>query len=375
MYIRQYLLETLKVSTIPNKVVIIYGPRQIGKTTLIHTFLKTEANYLLVSGEDLNVQHYLSSQSIDKLRSFVGQHRLLVIDEAQKIPTIGLNLKMLVDHCPGLRIVVTGSSAFDLAHQTGEPLTGRKITLRMFPLSQIELNGVENPTQTRAHLDERLIYGSYPEALLTQNTTDKKAYLRELTSSYLYKDIIELDGIRQSQKIIHLLQLLAFQLGKEVSMSEIAQQVSLNKITVERYLDLLEKCFILVSVGGFSRNLRKEISKKRRYYFYDTGIRNAIINHFNQLTLRNDVGALWENYIVIERLKKQAYHHVFSNNYYWRTYNQQEIDWVEERDGALYAYEIKWRAQGARIPSEWKKQYPETTFSTINQDDYLSFIT
>ncbi len=375
MYIHQHLLSTLSQIVVPNKVVIIYGPRRIGKTTLLNEYLKTVSNYLSVSGEDIDVQHFLSSQSIEKLRAFVGDKTLLVIDEAQKIPNIGLNLKLLVDHCLGLKIIATGSSAFDLAHQTGEPLTGRKITLRMFPISQIEMSVNENSMITRSKLEERLIYGSYPEVLLLPNIEQKKSYLHELTSAYLYKDILELEGIRHSKKMIQILQLLAFQIGKEVSIYEIGQQVGLNKITVERYLDLLEKCFVLINIRGFSRNLRKEVSKKSRYYFYDTGIRNAIINQFNPLIVRNDVGELWENYIIIERLKKQAYQNIYANNYYWRTYSQQEIDWIEEREGKLYAHEIKWNKSRVKTPSEWVNNYPNSEFIVIHRDNYLPFIT
>ena len=374
MYVHQHLLDELNTRHEVNKVFVIYGPRRTGKTTLLEKYLESQENYLLVNGEDIHVQHELSSQSIEQLKRFVGKHKLLVIDEAQKVPNIGLNLKLLVDHCKGLRIIATGSSAFDLAHHLGEPLTGRKITLKMFPLSQMELSHLETPAQTRANLETRLIYGSYPEAILIDDQQKREDYLRELVSSYLYKDILELEGIRKSNKIIKLLQLLAFQLGKDVSENELAQQLGINKATVARYLDLLEKSFVLVNVRAFSRNLRKEIAKKSRYYFYDLGVRNAIINQFNPLDLRNDVGELWENYIIMERLKKQSYTHLHSNNYFWRTYSQQEIDWIEERGGVLYGYEVKWRTQHAKAPSEWKSAYPEAEFHTIHRENYLEFI-
>lgn len=375
MYIHQYLLDILGKITTQGKALIIYGPRQIGKTTLLHKLLEKKQNYLLVSGEDINVQHFLSSQSIETLKSFIGDKKLLVIDEAQKVPRIGLNLKLLVDHVPEIQIIATGSSAFDLANHLGEPLTGRKLTFRMFPLSQIELGVLENPAQTRAHLEERLIYGSYPEIILSKDNQSRKDYLHELVTSYLYKDILEIEGVRKSNKISKILQLLAFQIGKEVSLSELGQQVGLNKITIDRYLDLLEKTFIIIRVPSFSRNLRKEISKGAHYYFYDVGVRNAIINQFNPLSLRNDVGELWENYILMERIKKQEYYKIYSNNYFWRTYTQQEIDWIEEREGELYGYEIKWRANKLKEPSEWRKAYPNAHFEVINQDNYLSFIT
>lgn len=375
MYIHQYLLDTLRTSIRPNQVVIIYGPRRTGKTTLLKKFLETESNYLFVSGEDIDIQYYLSSQSIEKLKGFIGNHTLLVIDEAQTVPQIGLNLKLIVDHCPGVTVIVTGSSAFDLANRVGEPLTGRNLTLRMFPLSQMEMSITETRAQTRANLETRLIYGSYPEVVLERSTESKQLYLKGLVSDYLYKDILALDGIQKSQKMTQILQLLAFQIGKEVSLSEIGRQVGLNKATIERYIELLEKCFVLVRLSGFSRNLRKEIAKQSRYYFYDVGIRNAIINQFNPLALRNDTGELWENYLIMERIKKQAYQPIFSTNYFWRTYDQQEIDWIEDRQGELHAYEIKWNAATkVKAPEAWRKAYPNGYFSVITPDNYLDYI-
>lgn len=376
MYIHQHLLDTIPQVLLPNKVLIIYGPRRIGKTTLLKKFLENSENFLFVSGEDIEIQHYLSSQSIEKLKSFIGDKALLVIDEAQVIPNIGLNLKLIVDHCPGLKIIATGSSSFDLANHVGEPLTGRKTTLRMYPLSQMEIGEKETLAQTRSHLESRLIYGSYPEVVLINQQQEKKDYLLELISSYLYKDILILDNIKKPKMIMQLLQMLAFQLGKSVSLTEIGQQIGLNKMTVERYIDLLEKTFVIVSVSGFSRNLRKEISKQSRYYFYDVGVRNAIINQFNPLAFRNDVGELWENYIIMERIKKQSYLKISSNNYYWRTYDQQEIDWVEEREGKLYGYELKWNPEKRiKEPVAWSNAYPGSSFHLINNENYLEFIT
>lgn len=373
-YVPQSLLEHLTEYVSAGKVVIIYGPRQVGKTTLLNRFLADQDKVLFVSGEDIAVQRRLSSQSIEQLKSFVGDHALLAIDEAQQVPHIGLNLKLLVDHCPHLKIIVTGSSSFDLANQVGEPLTGRKSTLRVFPLSQIEMNQVENAVQTEARLEERLLYGSYPEVILMQDNFRREEYLRELVSSYLYKDILEIEGVRKSKSITQILQLLAFQIGKAVSISEVAQQVGLNSKTVARYIDLLEKAFVLVRVGGFSRNLRKEVSKSDRYYFYDVGVRNALINQFNSINVRNDVGELWENYLVMERLKKQAYQREPANNYYWRTYHHQEIDWVEERNGELHGYEIKWKETQVKVPTDWRKAYPDASFTVVNRDNYLKFI-
>lgn len=375
MYIPQYLVATLQKEQARNKVLVILGPRRIGKTTLLQHLLQQEENYLLVSGEDADTRFYLESQSIAKLKSFVGQHQLLVIDEAQKISQVGTNLKLLVDHIPNLRILVTGSSALDLAYHTGEPLTGRKITFQMYPLSQIELGRLETPLQTRGNLELRLVYGSYPEVILSPDLATKQQYLNELVSSYLYKDILELDGIRKASHITQLLQLLAFQVGREVSHHELGQQLGMNRRTVERYLDLLEKSFIIINIKGFSRNLRTEITKTSRYYFFDLGIRNAIINQFNSLSTRNDIGELWENYLVIERLKKQSYEKILSHNYFWRTYQQQEIDWVENREGRLHAYEFKWKTPlKVKEPAAWRKAYPDSKFQIISQDNYLDFI-
>ncbi|HCC53795.1 MAG TPA: AAA family ATPase [Desulfobulbaceae bacterium] len=375
MYIAQKQLENLRKATQPGKVAVLYGARRTGKTTLLHEFLKGEEDpYLLVSGEDLAVQGYLSSQSVEKLTAFIGQNRLLVVDEAQKVPQIGLNLKLIVDHIPGVRIIATGSSSFDLARSIGEPLTGRKTTLKLFPLAQMEIGQTEQRHQTDANLENRLIYGSYPEVVLTPDNRAREQYLKEIVASYLYKDVLELDGIRHSGKISRLLQLIAFQIGKEVSYTELASSLGMSKNTAERYLDLLEKAFVLQKLSGFSRNLRSEITKNCRYYFLDNGIRNALINNFNPLQLRNDVGELWENYLVLERLKRQEYLGQSANNYFWRTYRQQELDFVEEREGRLFGYEMKWGKAKVKPPTEWLAAYPEAAFSLVNQGNYLEFV-
>lgn len=378
MYIRQKQLDTLKKTIQTGKVFVIYGPRRCGKTTLIRHFLDEYAQpHLFVTGEDITVRQPLSSQSIEQLKSFVGSHHLLIIDEAQKIPDIGLNLKLMIDHIPDLIIIVTGSAAFDLAHQVGEPLTGRKYTLRLFPLAQLEIQQTEHISQTNARLEQRLLYGSYPEVVIMEDNEKRIYYLRELINSALYKDILELDGLRHSDKLLRLLQLVAFQIGKEVSLSELGQQLEMSKQTVARYLDLLEKTFVLFHVRGFSRNARNEINKSSRYYFYDVGVRNAVIENFNPLHLRNDVGMLWENYIVTERIKRQEYVGPAAHNYFWRTYTQQEIDWVEDRGGELFGYEIKWSARTARIraPHAWTSLYPAAHFTVIDPSNYLEFIT
>jgi len=375
MYVPQAQLKRLKSLVQPGKVIVIFGPRRVGKTTLLHQFLADAGPHIFVTGEDIFTREALTSGSIEKLKAFIGDHDLLVIDEAQHIPNIGLNLKLIVDHLPHVKVIATGSSTFDLAKEMGEPLTGRKLTIRIYPLAQIELNQIQNAAQTKAQLEARLIYGSYPEIITHNNDAMRKEYLRDLVSSYLFKDILAFDGVKKSKKLIDLLTLLAFQIGHEVSISEIASQLGMSKMTVERYLDLLEQVFVLINIRGFSRNLRIEVSKTSRYYFYDIGVRNALINNFNSLNQRNDHGALWENYIVLERLKKQEYTQLWSHNYFWRTYDQKEIDWVEERDGHLFGYEIKWGNTIAKAPKLWLSTYSNASFECINESNYLKFIT
>jgi uncharacterized protein len=374
MYVPQLALEQLKSLVAPGKVVVIYGPRRVGKTTLLKKFLENEKKYLFVTGEDLFVREFLSSGSISKLKEFVGDNRLVVIDEAQYIPDIGLNLKLIVDHLPEVKVIATGSSTFDLVKQVGEPLTGRRQVIKMYSLSQMELGQLENQAEVKAHLEIRMIYGSYPEVVIAENELNKQEYLKELVSAYLLKDILAFEGVQKSKKLIDLLILLAFQIGKEVSLNELATQLALSRGTLGRYLDLLEQVFVLVNIRGFSRNLRKEVTKTSRYYFCDNGIRNALINNFNPLNRRDDVGNLWENYLVMERLKKQNYKRLWSNNFFWRTYDQKELDWVEEREGEIFGYEFKWGQAISKAPLLWKESYPKASFECINQDNYLPFI-
>jgi hypothetical protein len=376
MYIKQKQLDNLRSALTPGKAVVIYGARRTGKTTMLQQFLRgVNEPYLLVSGEDITVQGYLASQSIEKLSAFVGANRLLVVDEAQKVPNIGTNLKLIVDHIPEMRVIATGSLSFDLARSIGEPLTGRKTTLKLFSLAQLEIGQIEQRHQTDANLESRLIYGAYPEVVLTNDNRAREQYLREIVASYLYKDVLELDGIRHAAKISRLLQMIALQVGKEVSYTELGTGLGMSKNTIERYLDLLEKAFVIQKLSGFSRNLRSEITKNSRYYFLDNGIRNALINNFNPLDLRNDVGELWENYLVMERLKKQEYMLEQANNYFWRTYSQKEIDFVEEREGKLFGFEMKWGAAGVKPPKEWLETYPNATWQIINRQNYLELIT
>ncbi len=359
----------------PNKVLVIYGPRQVGKTTLLKDFLLTcPLKYRLDSGEDLRVKEVFESSDFKKIKGYSLGYELIVIDEAQKIPNIGQGLKILVDQVPKIKVIATGSSSFELSGQVGEPLTGRKITLTLFPVSQSELALSHNPFELKSRLNDDLVFGAYPEVAANNNIEEKKRILNELIGSYLLKDILELEKVKSSKVLLDLLRLLAFQVGSEVSLSELAGQLGIDAKTVARYLDLFEKAFVLYNLRGFSRNLRKEITKKSKYYFYDNGIRNAIISNFNSLEIRNDIGQLWENFIVMERIKKQNYKKVYANNYFWRSWSGQEIDLIEERGGKLYGYEIKWKEGKAKKPSEWKANYPNSLFKVINQDNYLDFI-
>ena len=375
MYIPQKHLENIPKLLKPGKALIIYGARRVGKTTLIRKFLeKKKSPYLFVSGDDITIRHYLESQSIQVLRDFVGKHSLLVIDEAQYISKVGLNIKLIVDNIPDIKIIATGSSSFDLAKDIGEPLTGRKYVLRLYPLSQMELSNIEKRHETAANLETRLIYGSYPEVVIMRDNNLRQQYLREIVSSYLFKDILQLEGIRHANKLVELLQLIAFQIGREVSNNELGTHLGMSKNTIEKYLDLLEKVFVIYRRNGFSRNLRKEVTKNSRFYFYDNCIRNALIQNFNTLPLRDDTGLLWVNYLIYERAKYQEYSLDSANKYFWRTYDKKEIDLVEERKGKLYGYEMKWQKKKAKAPSAWSINYPNSEFTLITKENYLEFI-
>ena len=359
----------------PNKVVILYGAGRVGKTMLVKEILANVNEPILrLNGDDINVHDKLSIRSIENYKQILGTYKLLYIDEAQKIPEIGLKLKLMIDEIEGLRIIISGSSSFDIHKNDGEPLTGRKYTFTLYTLSENEYTQIENNINKMDKIRERLVFGNYPELLHLPDRQDKVDYLNEMISSYLLKDILVYEHIKNSQKIFNLLRLIAFQIGGEVSLQELGIQLGISKNTVEKYLDLLSKVFILHKVEGFSRNLRKEITKNSRWYFLDNGIRNAVIANFNPLHARNDIGALWENYMISERLKYQEYKRISSNNYFWRTYEQQEIDWVEERDGSLFGYEFKWKEEKVKIPTQWKSAYPDASFELININNFSEWL-
>lgn len=376
-YIKRAVLDNFGSYLKPNKVLILLGARRVGKTQLIKKYIESSNEKVLqLNGEDLNNARLLEERTLENYTRLLQNIELLVIDEAQAIQDIGLILKFIVDNIEGIKVIATGSSMFDLANKLGEPLVGRKNTLFLYPLSQIEFSAYENYLQTTENQETRLIFGGYPELTHYQSWEEKQTYLREIVSSYLLKDILVFDGIKNSNKIYDLLRLIALQIGKEVSLQELGNQLQMSKNTVERYLDLLTKVFILFKIEGFSRNLRKEITKTSRWYFYDNGIRNAIINNYNSIQNRTDIGDLWENYLASERMKKQEYQKIFRKNYFWRTYDRQELDWLEEDAEKLSAFEFKWNEnKKSKIPTAFAKAYPEADFEVINKKNYLDFIT
>lgn len=376
-YIRRTVFDQLIRDIQPGKVMVILGPRRSGKSHLLKVYLdQFKNNYLFLNGEDAAVGNVIGTRTFTNYHSLIDDNKLLVIDEAQKIQGIGAALKFMVDSFPKLKIIVTGSSMFDLDQNVGEPLTGRKQTFHLYPFSQMELMQVENAVQIQSNLEDRLIFGSYPELLKLASREQKAEYLKEIVNSYLLRDILALDSIRNSQKIYDLLRLLAFQVGKQVSLQELGNSVGMSKNTVERYFDLLTKCFVIHRVQGFSRNLRKEMTKMAKWYFLDNGIRNTIIANHNPLAFRADVGELWENYLVMERLKFQSGTRMLANNFFWRTHDQQELDWLEDRGGKLYGYEFKWNVnKNPKAPAAWSGTYPDAMYSVINPSNYLQWIT
>ncbi len=364
----------------PNKVLIIYGPRRVGKTTLLDNFLKdTALKYKLDSGENIRVRQILGSQDFKQILEYTEGYELYAIDEAQQVPSIGMGLKILADNIKGIYIIATGSSSFDLSSMTGEPLTGRKTTILLYPLAQKELLALYNRFELKERLEDFLIFGSYPDVITAVNKKEKIEVLEELVNSYLLKDVLAFDNLKSSKTLIDLLKLLAFQVGSLISFNELAVKLRIDVKTVAKYLDVLEKTFVIKKLGGFSRNLRNEITAKAKYYFIDNGIRNAVVSQFNSLENRDDVGILWENFIFMERIKKLAYERVMPVNFYfWRTYDGKEVDLVEENEGILSAYELKWTKDkhNNKTHALWNKTYPnpKAPLSVINNKNYLDFV-
>jgi len=362
--------QTIEQSLAYGRVLVIYGPRRVGKTTMLQKYLATQKGrrVLSVVGDDIRVREIFASESRDALMDFAASYDIVAIDEAQRIPSIGIGAKMLVDAYPDKTFILTGSSSFDLSGKIVEPLTGRHFTLTLLPISQSEFTA--SRFELTGALEQFLLYGSYPEVVLAPDNTARERILNELVSSYLYKDVLALDRIKSSDLLRDIARMIAFQIGGEVSLNEIAVALKVDVKTVGRYLDLLEKMFVIRKVGGWSRNLRNEITKKARYYFLDNGVRNAVIGRFAPLSMRDDIGALWENFISMELSKQSGIADRADTYYFWRTHTGAEIDIIRESGGAIAAIECKWSKSG-KEPALWRRTYPESIFATINRDNYL----
>ena len=377
MKIKRNLLSILKKEfTETNKGLVIYGPRQVGKTTLVNDLLSEFQLKTLILNGDQRGEWWdlLTSRELSKITLLISGYDGVFIDEAQRIPEIGLSLKILLDNFPKLKVIVTGSSSLDLASKISEPLTGRIYSYRLFPISQGELRVINTPYEMETQIEERLIYGSYPETFSLDGVLIKSKYLQNLVDTYLYKDLLEFGDIRNSSKIRDLLKLLAFQIGNQVSLSELGNSLELNKATVDRYIDLLEKSFIIFRLSGFSRNLRKEVTKMDKIYFYDTGVRNAIIGNLNLLNNRDDVGKLWENFLIAERMKKLQYEQKIFSLYFWRLSSGAEMDLIEETEGELHGFEFKYGKKIVKFPNSWIIGYPNATAILINQNNWQEFV-
>jgi predicted AAA+ superfamily ATPase len=356
------------------KAILIFGPRQTGKTTLLHQILDEEPDVMWLNGDEADVKQIFENASSIRLKAVFGTNKIIVLDEAQRIENIGISLKLITDQLKDVQLIATGSSAFELANRIQEPLTGRKWEYFLYPLSFGEMVAHHGLLQEKRMIPHRLVFGCYPE--IVNNPGKEKEILKQLTDSFLYKDILMIEGLKKPSKLIHLLQALAFQIGNEVSYNELGRTIGLDNQTVERYIELLEKTYVIFRVGALSRNLRKELKRGRKIYFYDNGVRNALMAQFGPIELRPDKGALWENYLMAERRKYIEYKGLLVNSYFWRTQDQQEIDYIEEQDGNFLACEFKWNPDArARFPKTFANAYPASVFNVItprNVEDFLA---
>ena len=357
------------------KAIVIVGPRQVGKTTLLKELVsRSDKRVLSLNCDKPETQASLTNTNVNRLKNLIGRHELIVIDEAQKVDNIGLTIKLIVDNIEGVQVIATGSSAFELHNRLNEPLTGRKFDYMMYPVSVGEIMDTSGLMEERRTLESRLVYGSYPDILM--HPEDARSYLTDLTQSYLYKDILSLNNLRKPQLLDHLLQALAFQVGSEVSTNELARTLQTDNKTIDKYIDMLEKCYVIFRIGGLSRNLRTELKKAKKIYFYDNGVRNAVIQQFSPVQMRNDMGALWENFFMAERMKHNHYRGYYCNRFFWRTTLQQEIDYIEERDGSMTAFEMKWNPKKGRtnFPKSFLEAYPVKETVVVTPENYLDWL-
>jgi predicted AAA+ superfamily ATPase len=375
MKTQRLLAESIKKRFFKGKAIIVVGPRQVGKTTLLKQFHKefSDEESLFLNCDEADVRSMLEDKTSTELSTFIRKRKIVFIDEAQRVKNIGITLKLITDNIENVQLVVSGSSTLDIRDKLNEPLTGRKFEFKMYPLSIAEMVRATSTLEEKRMLEHRLIYGQYPD--IVNNPEDAKRLLNELTESYLYKDLLMYKDIRNPEALNKLLVALALQVGDEVSYNELASTVGISSETVENYVNLLEKVFVIFKQKSFSRNLRQELTKSRKIYFYDNGVRNALIQNFQPLSLRGDKGALWENFCISERKKANEYNERFPNTYFWRTTTQQEIDYIEESDGILSAFEIKWNMnKKVKLPNSFAEAYPNHKFSVINTDNYLDFV-
>lgn len=371
--IQRKLYDKIKNQLFKGKAVILTGSRQTGKTSLLHELFDGNDEVLWLNGDDPEVQKTVSQINSEEWRVVIGNKKILVIDEAQLIENVGMRMKLVTDQFKDVQLVATGSSAFELANRLNEPLTGRKWEYRMFPLSYGEMVEHHGLIAERSLLSHRLVYGYYPEVVTSPG--NERNVLRALTDSYLYKDVLNFGGIKKSNKLTTLLQAIAYQVGSQVSYSELANTVGIDGKTVETYIDLLEKSYIIFRLPSFSRNLRNELKHSKKIYFYDNGVRNAVISNFSPVAQRTDVGALWENFLISERMKSNEYNGSWCKSYFWRNHKQKEIDYLEEYDGRLYAYEFKYNPRkAAAVPKDFEGAYPETPFMEVTADNYEDFL-
>lgn len=371
--INRIIEQTIRQKLFKGKAIILTGPRQTGKTTLLKTIFKKEEGVQWLNGDDQETRILLEEVSAAKWQRIIGSHKMLVIDEAQRISDIGIKLKLVTDQFPEVQLVASGSSAFELANKINEPLTGRKWQYHLFPISFGEMVAHQGFPEETGHIPDRLVFGSYPDVL--NHPGEEREVLSQLTDSYLYKDILMWERIKKPEKLLKLLQALAYQLGNEVSFNELGQLVDLDNQTVENYISLLEQTYIIFRLPPLSRNLRKELKTKRKIYFYDNGIRNAIIAQYQPIDLRQDVGALWENWLISERKKTLHYQSIQANTFFWRTQDQQEIDYIEEREGAMWAYEMKWNPKAkATFSQTFTRAYPQHHLQLVNRGNFDGFL-